>query len=107
MCRQSGYRSFAIAGAVLLALCLQPISAQTIANQSSPSLAAQVALLDKYCVTCHSDKLRTGGLSLQSANLNDVPKNAETWEKVIRKLHVGAMPQQGLPRPDKPALDNL
>ena len=67
----------------------------------------QAALLDKYCVTCHNDKLRTGGLSLQAANLNDVPKNAETWEKVIRKLHVGAMPPQGLPRPDKPALDGL
>jgi hypothetical protein len=97
-CR-SGNTSFAIVGAVLMTLCLQPISAQTSAGES--------ALLDKYCVTCHNDKLRTGGLSLQAANLNDVPKNAETWEKVIRKLHVGAMPPQGLPRPDKPSLDGL
>jgi hypothetical protein len=85
----------AIATVVLPTLCAQT------------SLAPQAALLDKYCVTCHNDKLRTGGLSLQAANLNDVPKNAETWEKVIRKLHVGAMPPQGLPRPDKAALDGL
>ncbi len=65
------------------------------------------ALLDKYCVTCHSDKLRTGGLSLQTASLTDVPKGAETWEKVIRKVRVGAMPPQGMPRPDKATLDGL
>jgi mono/diheme cytochrome c family protein len=65
------------------------------------------AILDQYCVTCHSDKLRTGGLSLQSADLTDVPKRAETWEKVIRKLRVGAMPPQGMPRPEPAALDGL
>jgi len=47
------------------------------------------ALLDQYCVTCHSEKLKTGGLSLQAANLSDIAKGAETWEKVIRKLRVG------------------
>ncbi|HSP70258.1 MAG TPA: DUF1592 domain-containing protein [Bryobacteraceae bacterium] len=71
-----------------------------------PALA-QKPLLDQYCVTCHSDKLHTGGLSLQDANLTDVPKGAETWEKAIRKLRVGAMPPQGAPRPDKAALDGL
>jgi hypothetical protein len=68
---------------------------------------AQKALVDQYCVTCHSDKLRTGGLSLQNANLADIPKGAETWEKAIRKLRVGAMPPQGAPRPDKAALDGF
>jgi hypothetical protein len=65
--------------------------------------SAPTALLDQYCVTCHSEKLHTGGLSLQGANLADVPKGAEIWEKVIRKLRVGAMPPQGMPRPDKTA----
>ena len=101
MRRRSGNASFAIASAAaLLAFSAPPLNAETGA-------APQSALLDKYCVTCHNDKLRTGGLSLQAANLNDVPKNAETWEKVIRKLHVGAMPPQGMPRPDKSALDGL
>jgi mono/diheme cytochrome c family protein len=95
MLRRFGSTCFAIAGAVLPAV---------VFAQTTPGTAA---LLDKYCVTCHNDKLRTGGLSLQNANLNDVPKNAETWEKVIRKVHVGAMPPQGLPRPDKAALEGL
>ncbi|MBV9503786.1 MAG: DUF1592 domain-containing protein [Acidobacteriia bacterium] len=65
------------------------------------------ALLNQYCVTCHSDKLRTGGLSLQTADLADPPKAAETWEKVIRKIRVGAMPPQGLPRPSAGALNEF
>ena len=46
------------------------------------SSAEHAAVLNKYCVACHNDKQRTGGLSLQQADLTDVPKNAETWEKV-------------------------
>ena len=68
---------------------------------------SQRALLDKYCVTCHSDKLKTGGLSLQSADLNKVPENAEVWEKVIQKLRVQAMPPLNMPRPDKATLDGF
>src|SRR5215468_5662595 len=67
----------------------------------------QKAVLDQYCVTCHNEKLRTGGLSLQNADLNEISPGAETWEKVIRKLRVGAMPPQGMPRPDGAALDGL
>jgi hypothetical protein len=73
---------------------------------AQPALAPK-AVLDQYCVTCHSEKLHTGGLSLQNANLADIPKGAETWEKAIRKLRVGAMPPQGAPRPDKATLDGL
>ncbi|HJT88017.1 MAG TPA: DUF1592 domain-containing protein, partial [Bryobacteraceae bacterium] len=69
--------------------------------------AQEKALLNQYCVVCHNDRLRTGGLSLQTADLTDVPKAAETWEKVIRKLRVGAMPPQGMPRPEPAALDGL
>jgi len=72
-----------------------------LAADLNPSPPAHRALLDKYCVTCHSDKLKTGGLSLQSADLNRVPENAEIWEKVIHKIRVEAMPPLGMPRPDK------
>ena len=65
------------------------------------------SLIDKYCVTCRNEKSLSGGLSLQSANPNDVLKGAETWEKVIRKVRVGAMPPQGMPRPDAASLDGL
>jgi hypothetical protein len=76
-------------------------------QQAVSSPTSQRPLLDKYCVTCHSDKLKTGGLSLQSADLAKVPENAQIWEKVIRKVRVEAMPPQGMPRPDKAAMDSL
>ena len=87
---------------LLIATIAAPIAA--LAQQDS---AAQQTVLNKYCVTCHSEKLRTGGLSLQNADLSRLPAAAETWEKVIRKLRTGAMPPQGLPRPDAAALNDL
>ncbi len=57
-------------------------------------------MLDKYCVTCHNQKLRTAGLTLDTMNLDRAGEHAETWEKVLRKLHGGMMPPKGMPRPD-------
>ena len=51
--------------------------------------------------------MRTGGLSLQGDGSSDVPRNAENWEKVIRKLRTGSMPPQGMPRPEQSAIDGL
>ena len=65
------------------------------------------ALLNQYCVTCHNAKLKTGGLELDKLDLHRVDANAETWEKVARKLRAGMMPPAGAPRPDRHALDTL
>ncbi|HTC36612.1 MAG TPA: DUF1592 domain-containing protein [Bryobacteraceae bacterium] len=58
------------------------------------------AVLDKYCVTCHNQRLKTGGLALDTLDLGKIPAQAETWEKVILKLRAGTMPPAGMPRPD-------
>src|ERR1700685_2331391 len=65
------------------------------------------ALLNQYCVTCHNTKLQTGGLALDKLELDRARSNAETWEKVIRKIRAGMMPPAGAPRPDRHALDAL
>jgi hypothetical protein len=65
------------------------------------------AVLDKYCVTCHNQRLKTGGLTLDTLDLAKVPAQAETWEKVIRKLRSGTMPPAGLPRPDAATYGSL
>jgi mono/diheme cytochrome c family protein len=72
-----------------------------------PGPAAHAAVVDTYCTTCHGDKTRSGGLSLERADFVDVPKGAETWEKVIRKVRAGMMPPAGAPRPDAARLDGL
>jgi mono/diheme cytochrome c family protein len=58
------------------------------------------SVVDKYCVSCHSDRLKTGGVTFEGIDFADIPANAETLEKAVRKLLVGAMPPQGVPRPD-------
>jgi mono/diheme cytochrome c family protein len=65
------------------------------------------ALLDKYCVTCHNQRTKTAGLELDTVDVIAPPANAETWEKVIRKVRGGLMPPVGMPRPDKAALDGF
>lgn len=57
------------------------------------------ALLDHYCVVCHNQKLRTGGLELDKLDTAHVADHAEKWELVVRKLRSGMMPPAGMPRP--------
>jgi len=63
------------------------------------SPVAERALLDRYCVTCHNDKIKTANLSLQNLDLATVADHPEIWEQVIRKLRAGMMPPPGMPRP--------
>ena len=77
------------------------------AQTAQPAAGTERALVDKYCVTCHNDRAKTGGLSLQQVNLDKVAGVAETWEKVVRKLRGGMMPPLGAPRPDQANIDGL
>jgi hypothetical protein len=59
-------------------------------------------MLSKYCITCHNQKAKIPAgapLALDAANLKDPGSDAAVWEKVVRKLGVGAMPPQGSPTP--------
>lgn len=58
-------------------------------------------LLDRYCVSCHSERLKQGSLVLESADLTRVGHEGEKWEKVVRKLEGRLMPPAGRPRPDE------
>jgi mono/diheme cytochrome c family protein len=69
-------------------------------NPSSPNATAPRAVFDKYCVTCHNQKLRTAGLALDALDVANPSANAEVWERVIAKLRAGSMPPQGNARPD-------
>ena len=58
------------------------------------------ATVKRYCVTCHNDTRRTGGLSLVNFDVAKAAQNAEVAERVIRKLQAGFMPPPGAARPD-------
>ncbi len=76
-----------------------------VSAQSSP--AQHKATIDQYCVTCHNQRLKTGGLSLDTLDIANVQASAETWENVVRKVRVGAMPPHGVRRPDQKTTDSL
>ena len=88
-------------------------AAPSQAPQSSPaplpasSTVASRAVLDKYCVTCHNERAKIAGLTLDKVDLSDIPGNADILEKVVRKVRVGMMPPQGAPRPDQAAATAL
>ena len=86
----------ALGAAIGVLAAMAPAAAQEAAAESPR------AVLDRYCVTCHDDRLRTGGLSLAAAAVDagDPSRDADVWERVIAKLRTGAMPPPGRPRPD-------
>jgi hypothetical protein len=92
-------------------IAVRPAAAPVVAARQSPqppsaSLAAR-PMLDRYCVTCHNDQLKTGGLTLQGVNIAEPAEHAEALEKAVRKIRAGAMPPLGAPRPDAAALDGF
>ena len=87
-----------LAGTLLLA-------ATGLFGQTAPP--AQTALVNQYCITCHSEKLKTAGVDLENRDYSHVAEDAEVWEKVVRKLRAGEMPPVGLPRPGKASIDKL
>jgi len=97
-------RVFALATTVLF---VGGLAVAQTAGHPPAALASQRAVLDKYCVGCHNEKLKTAGLMLDKADLANVGDNAQLWEKVVRKLRAGMMPPTGLPRPDAAAYDAL
>jgi mono/diheme cytochrome c family protein len=80
---------------------------QTPASSTAAVGAPSAALLTQYCVTCHNARAKAGGLTLDPAELAQIDRHAEIWEKVIRKLQTGMMPPSGAPRPGRPAVDGF
>ena len=72
----------------------------TLARPSDP----QTALVKQYCAGCHSERGKSGGLSLASFDATTAPQHADVAEKMIRKLRAGMMPPPGARRPDEAAL---
>src|SRR5204862_7267690 len=67
--------------------------------ERSPAPSSQRQFIDRYCATCHNDRLKTGGLSLQQVDVSRPGAEPELWEKVVRKLHTGVMPPPNVAQP--------
>ena len=64
-----------------------------------PPASSHRRTIDRYCVTCHNEKLKTAGLMLDVADVGNPGAGAEVWEKVVRKLRTSTMPPPNMPQP--------
>jgi mono/diheme cytochrome c family protein len=53
-------------------------------QQTAAAVSPQRALVNQYCLGCHNEKLKTGGLELNTVNVDHVEQSPEVWEKVLR-----------------------
>ena len=89
-----------------------PRAAAPVATAAPVAAAAPVAspadapkyqaMIKQYCFACHSGRAPQPGndpVNLEGASLENLLPHAATWERVLRKLSVRAMPPQGTPHP--------
>ena len=80
------------------------VSAQSFASSGAlPSAASTRRTIDRYCLTCHDERLETAGLRLDLADVTNFAGGSEVWEKVVRKLRTGTMPPANVPQPSAEA----
>jgi len=94
-------------GAAVLAVIAMSGQAQRPAPPTSiVSADAEKTFFSQYCYACHSQAAKARGqesalrLTIDHLDPAHVEKDAETWEKVVRKLRAGMMPPSGMPRPN-------
>ena len=81
--------------------------------QTTLTAATERQLLDRYCLTCHSETARAAGLdsarklALDTLDVTRVARDGRTWELVVRKLRAGMMPPAGMPRPDPATYESM
>ncbi len=57
-------------------------------------------LIAKYCLNCHSTKVKKGSLDLERfASLDQMRKDLKTWQQVVEMLEAGEMPPKQKPQP--------
>ena len=57
--------------------------------QAVGAVAAHEAMIQEYCIGCHNQKAKTADISLEGLDYQNVAKNGDTWEKVLRKVRTG------------------
>jgi mono/diheme cytochrome c family protein len=86
---------------VIAPLMAQTASAPTAKGEATAD-AKYRAFANQYCIACHSKRAANPAeapVVLEAASFDDLLGHADTWERVLRKLSVRAMPPPGVPRP--------
>src|SRR6187200_1333977 len=85
----------------------RPVAQVPAAPPAVTEATSSTAVLKQYCATCHNERLKSGGLVIDPAAVDNVSAGADRWEKVVRKLRTQSMPPPGAPRPDAASYDRV
>jgi hypothetical protein len=77
------------------------LAAALLLSAGPPPSSNERQFLDRYCATCHSERSKSGGLSLVQADLSKPGAQPELWEKVVRKVRTRLMPPPNTPQPSE------
>src|SRR6185503_747385 len=82
-----------IAGAAFIASLTRVYTAPQEAPAARAADAqAHLATIKQYCVACHNDRAKTGGVSFEGITSASIGQQAEVFEKAVRKLRGRVMP---------------
>ncbi len=95
----TGRRLSAMRGLAFAAV-LSSVPTVVAARQAPTDAATYRAVIDRYCVVCHNERLQRGALSLDGLLADRVGQHAAVWEKVLQKVQTQSMPPPGRPRPE-------
>jgi mono/diheme cytochrome c family protein len=101
MMRQAKYSLPLIIGLIGL------VSIAPAAQTAPASGETQLATVKQYCVGCHNDKAKLGGITFENITAATVTKDPERFEKAVRKLRGRVMPPPGAKQPDSKSVDSL
>jgi mono/diheme cytochrome c family protein len=87
----------------------QGTSARQTPAAAPPAADAQahLATIKQYCVGCHNDRAKTGGVSFEGLTPETIGQHADVFEKAVRKMRGRVMPPPGARQPDAAAVDSL
>src|SRR6266850_7521924 len=83
--------------------------ASAAAQQASAAAATtpQLDTINTYCVGCHNDRGKAGGVSFQGLTPAGIGQHPDVFEKAVRKLRGRVMPPPGAKQPDAKSIDSL
>jgi len=90
-----------LAGSLVSTCCAdKPLAPPSSRNPLSDQASFE-RFVESNCIDCHDNTAMTAGLALDDLIADDIGRNQESWENVVRKLSARQMPPSETPRPDE------
>ena len=100
----------AVAGTAYLSGAQAPVAkpaARPAVAKAAPPAPDLQGVVNKYCINCHSERMKLGGLVLEKKDVASIATDADMWERVAKKLRARSMPPINSPRPDRAVLETF